>query len=373
MRRFLILLRTEFKAWLGDPLPVVGGIIPCVVMLVAFSLMFGGRMALSIAVLDHDAGDAGQTLVETIGEVVSPLSGQPYYDVVDLQEDAAWEAYRARRLLAVWVIPEDFSARLAAGEHAAVQMHFNNYNDDLAKNHRLYPAEILWRFYEKRGLPAPPLARSETYPLPEIVGWFPIIAVGIVLLGTMLGAMVNIFALTHREQQQGITLEFALAPRSLLWIFGAKALFSLILSLLTGTVLLVVVGVWLGHWPALAFLPALYLFMGLIALFWTALAMLVAFRARAFFPGMVSLMLSGIVVFFFGGGLALARPNWDAMIPVIRLFPNPWVVDPVRDLVLFGIWPADFSTAVAAGALLAGLAILASWTLAAGGLRRPGG
>ena len=28
-------------------------------------------------------------------------------------------------------------------------MHFSNYNDDRAKNHRIYSAEILWRFYEK--------------------------------------------------------------------------------------------------------------------------------------------------------------------------------------------------------------------------------
>ena len=110
----------------------------------------------------------------------------------------------------------------------------------------------------------------------------------------------------------------------------------------------------------------------MVSLFWTSLAMLVAFRAREFFPGMVSLMLSGIVVFFFGGGLALVRPNLDAMIPLVRLFPNPWVVDPVRDLVLFGIWPADYSRAVAVAGGLALLAVAGGWFFAARGLRHLG-
>lgn len=370
MRRFWILLRTEFLAYSRDPLPVVGGLIPCAVMLVAFYLMFGGRMSLSVAVLDHDEGPSGQLLVDVMGKVLSPLSGEPYYDVLEHTDDEAWAAYRANRLMAVWVIPEDFSARLAKGERPSVEMHFNNYNDDLAKNQRLYPAEILWRFYEELERPPPPVARAETYPLKEIVGWFPLIAVGIVLLGTMLGAMVNIFALTHRERQQGITLELALSPRSLLVVFVAKALFSLSLSLATGLVLLTVVGLWLGFWPSLAHLGAVLLLMALVALFWTALAMLVAFRSREFFPGMVSLMLTGIVVFFFGGGLALVRPNLAGMIPVIRLFPNPWVVDPVRDLVLFGIWPVDFAAVVTVAGLLAGLVTAGSWWMAARGIRR---
>ena len=54
-------------------------------------------------------------------------------------------------------------------------MHFNNYNDDRAKNHRIYAAEILWRFYENAGYPQSPLTLDETYPRAEMVEWLPVI------------------------------------------------------------------------------------------------------------------------------------------------------------------------------------------------------
>lgn len=47
-----------------------------------------------------------------------------------------------------------------------------------------------------------------------MIEWFPIIAVGVLLLGFIVGGMMNIFVLTQKEQTNHITLEFGLAPRS---------------------------------------------------------------------------------------------------------------------------------------------------------------
>ena len=77
------------------------------------------------------------------------------------------------------MVPEDFSENIEAEKNPEIEMHFSNYIDDLAKNHRIYQAEVIWSFYEKIGIPEPPLAIQEVYPLPQMVDWFDIVAVGV--------------------------------------------------------------------------------------------------------------------------------------------------------------------------------------------------
>ena len=116
MRRFWILLATEFKAWRRDPITALGGCIPTFVVLVAFGLLFGGRLTFEIAVLNYDEGPWGAALRQTFDEVLSPF-GAPYYDVFDMSPEEAWAAYEVYRIDGVWVIPPDFSARLEAGDN----------------------------------------------------------------------------------------------------------------------------------------------------------------------------------------------------------------------------------------------------------------
>ncbi len=340
MRRFWILFVTELKAWRYDPLPTLGGFIPTLTVLIAFGLLFGGRLTFKIAVLNNDAGVWGDALRGTFAEVQSPF-GTPYYDVFDLSADEAWSAYRAHRLDGVWVIPADFSTRLQAGQQPRVEIYFDNYNDDRAKNHRIYAAEILWRFYEKAGLPAPPLSLAEEYPRDEMVGWFPIIAVGVMLLSVTIGAMFNVFLLTNKELVSGIVLEFGLMPRSLGWVMLPKLLLALVMGLFTGAVFMGLLRVWPGIWPG-RYLWAVGLLCGLVALFWIAWALLFGLRMRAYFAGAAAIILTGLTVFFIGGGMSPVR-GWESKVLFVAwLFPNTHVIDALRDLILFHTWPADW-------------------------------
>jgi len=369
MKRFWILFRTELLAWRRDPISAAGGLIPALFLLIALGLLFGGRLTFKIAVVNHDAGPYGAVLRQTFDETLSPF-GTPYYDVSDLGEDAAWAAYHTHRLDGVWVIPQDFSARLEAGENPAVEMHFSNYNDDRAKNHRLYAAEVLWRFYETTGQPAPPLALAEEYPLPQMIEWFPVMAVGVALLSFILGGMINVFMLTHKEQVARITLEFGLAPRSMVWVLLPKTLLALLMGLLTGTVLLGVLSLWPGIWPG-RFLGAVWLLAGLVILFWAPLALLVGMRTR-YFAGMIATILTGLTVFFIGGGLGLVRANWQLVPWFSKLFPNTYAVDPLRDLILFHAWPADWTAALLKLSGFAAFSLAIGWGLAGRQIRRLG-
>jgi len=368
MKRFWILFATELKAWWHDPITALGGFIPPAVLLIAFGLLFGGRLTFKIAVLNDDIGTGGAILRQTFDEALSPF-GIPYYDVSDLPAEEAWDAYHAGRIDGVWVIPADFSERLENGQNPHIEMYFSNYNDDRAKNHRIYAAEILWRFYEKIGWPAPPLALAEEYPRPEMVAWFPIIAVGVVLLSVTIGGMMNIFMLTHKEQVARITLEFGLAPRSLAWPLLPKTLLALVMGLLTGTVFLGVIYLWLGVWPA-GYLWAVWLLAGLVSLFWIALTLLLGLRARQYMAGAIALILTALTLFFIGGGLGVVRGNEDNVLFVAWLAPNTYAVDPLRDLILFNAWPADWTATLLTLAGFAIAALVIGLSLAARQLRR---
>jgi ABC-type multidrug transport system permease subunit len=369
MRRLWILLATELKAWRHDPITTLGGFIPPTFLLIAFGLLFGGRLTFKVALLNHDQGRYGAVLRQTFDEALSPF-GTPYYDVFELEEDDAWHDYHAHRIDGVWVIPSNFSERLRASQNAEIEMHFSNYNDDRAKNHRIYSAEILWRFYEEIGQPSPPVALAEKYPRPRMIDWFPIIAVGVVLLSFMLGAMINIFMLTHKEQVARVTLEFGLAPRSLAWVLLPKTVLALAMGLLTGTALLGVLYLWLGAWPG-RFLWAVWLLAGLTILFWIPPTLVLGLRAH-YFAGAVATILTGLTVFFVGGGLSMVRYNRENVPWFSWLFPNTYAVDPVRDLVLFHTWPADWTQTVLILTGFAALSLVVGLGLAARRLRRLG-
>ena len=240
MQRLWILFKTEFNVWRHDPITAMGGIIPCLFILIAFALLFGGRLSFKIAVINHDQGKYGQVLIDTFDEVISPLDQAPYYAVQEMDEEGAWKAFEDYRIEGIWVIPEDFSGRIAAGDHPEIDMYFMNYNDDRAKNHRIYSAEVLWKFYQNIGQPGPPLAAAEEYPLPEMVDWVSIISIGIVLLSITLGGIFNMFILTYKAQTGRVTLEWGLSPRSLAWVLLPKTALALVFGLVTGTLFLIV-------------------------------------------------------------------------------------------------------------------------------------
>ena len=370
MRRFWILFSTEIKAWRRDPVTAMGGLLPPFFILIAFSLMFGGSVSFQTVLINRDQGPYGEILRQSMQDTLSPF-GEPYYQLQDLSEADAWQAYESYALDAIWIIPADFSQRVERGDSPQIEMHFSNFIDDLAKNHRIYQAEVMWAFYKKIDMPAPPLDTAEDYPLPQMINWFPIIGVAIALVSFTLGGMINIMMLTYKEQTSRITLEFGLAPRSLGWIFLPKLLLALLMSLITGTVFLGIFYLFSGSFPG-GYLPAIWLLAGLVSLFWIAAVLVVGLRARHYMSAMIGVILTSMVVFFICGGLSMIRNNASNIIWFAWLFPNAYAVDPLRDLILFHSWPVDWASTLVklAGFAVAGLAI--SLPLAARQMRRSG-
>ncbi len=87
---------------------------------------------------------------------------------------------------------------------------------------------------------------------------------------------------------------------------------------------------------------------------------------------MIATILTGMTVFFIGGGLSMVRSN-RANVPWFSwLFPNTHAVDPLRDLVLFHAWPVDWTATLLTLAGFAALSLVVGLGLAARRLRRLG-
>ncbi|MBI9047050.1 MAG: ABC transporter permease [Anaerolineaceae bacterium] len=370
MKRFWILFLTELKAWLHDPITAMGGVIPSLIILIAFGVLFGGNLSFRIGLVDYDQVVYADLLRESFDEAISPLNNMPYYEVIELDVDQAREEFEAFHLEGYWIIPADFSERMRKGDHPQIEMVFNNYNDDRAKNHRIYAAEILWLFYEKAGLPAPPMELDETYPAKNMIQWFPLIAVGVVLMATMLGGMMNIFMLTYKEHVAGVTVEIGLSPRNLSMVLLAKVLLALLMSWITGLLILLFCYLWIGIWPG-KYLAAVLVLSGLVALFWIGFALLLGLNTRDYMTGAIISILTGILVFFSSGGLNIARYSFKDVPWYEWIFPFIYAVDPMRDLILVRVWPVDWWRTVL---ILSGYAVLGLGSglfLAAHRLRRP--
>jgi ABC-type polysaccharide/polyol phosphate export permease len=375
MKRFWILFTADIKTWRKNPMATMAGFLPAIMMLFTFGLLFGGKTAFPVAVVNHDSGAYGELLIETMSEVESPLGGA-YYAPMELSEDKAWEKYDTFAIDTVWVIPADFSQRLLAGDQPKIEEYFHNYNDDRAKNHRIYPTEILWRFYEKvdeaepdLALAAPPLLLREEYPAADIVGWFPLVGVAVALLGAMLAGMINIFSLTQQEQVAGITTDIGLAPRSLNLFLLSKLVFSLMMALISATIVLVILYFWIGV-SAGVYMWGVWLLAGLVALFWAGLALILSFMAGQALGGGIVIVAAGLIIFFIAGGMAPVQYLPGNIWWLIQFFPNTYAVDPIRELVLFNTIPTNWIQTVVTLVLFAAVSLGVGFFVAQRQLRK---
>ncbi len=246
------------------------------------------------------------------------------------------------------VLSPDSGAVYVLGMNPQIDVYFRNYNDDRAKNQRLYPTEILWRFYEKMEadprlkFPPPPIRLREEYPQERIVGWFPFIGVALALLASTMAGMITVLALSQEEQLAGITADIGLAPRSLIPFLLSKLAFTLLMALLCTTLVLLALSVWTGMNMS-AYIWVAWLLAGLVALFWAGLAFILSFLSGRALGSNIIVVAIGLVVFFIAGGTEPVRYSSGNLWWLIRLFPNAYAVDPLRDTVLFCTIPANWA------------------------------
>ena len=236
--RLKALIVKELLNILRDPKSRTVLLVPPIIQIFIFSFaMTMEAKNVHLGVLNLDAGRAGFELVQRFKEArtftrIVPLGGQvEIQPVLDQQE-----------VLAVLVVPSDFSRRLADGRPTGVQLLLDGRKTNTAQIVRGYAQRILDGFLADRGAAAPPrpavaLTRHWFNPNLEFM-WYTVPSL-ICILSTVISLILTALSVA-REREMGTFEQLLVSPLQPFEILLGKALPALFLALCSASLLLAI-------------------------------------------------------------------------------------------------------------------------------------
>ncbi len=256
LRIFALALK-EFLALLKDKKSRVVIIVPPLVQLVVFGYAASYDLNhVPYAVYDRDGGYAAR-------ELLSRFEGSPSFHLVRRiqREKEIAKLIDAREVLLVVQIEPRFTARLATGESAPVQVLIDGRNSNTAQVALNYSREILNRFNQdwlrehgRQGPPARLVTRAWYNPNLES-RWF--FVSGLVGILTLVVTMMVTSLSVAREREQGTFDQLLVTPLRPGEILIGKALPGLIIGTLEGSIVVLLAVFWFKV-PLVGQIPTLY-------------------------------------------------------------------------------------------------------------------
>jgi ABC-2 type transport system permease protein len=365
MRRFFVELKKYFLLLLADPKPLAAGIIAPSLILVAFSLIFGGFAALPLGYVNLDGGGYGSDLRLAIEGQINPLGGAPYLALKEFDLTGAERAYSRDRLLGYLVIPEDFTSRFQRGDNPSVRFVLNNYSSDFAKNLRLYLTEGVLAFQLEHSDNID-LRIDEIVPGGKSVEWVNIIATGSLLLASLVGSMFCYLYLFFKDRTTGMLLLYRTSRFGPGSAFVARCVVAVVVGLLCALLNMVLALVLTGANFFLS-LPVVLSLLLPSMLAYIGLSAICSLFIREFYGAAMGSMFASIVVWFFSGGMSEYSPVRLSVTGLVSaLFPNEYALRVIRENV-FGLsnWarPSDVVTVAALALLYLGTAMILQYPL----------
>lgn len=318
----------------ADPKSLAAGIIAPTVILIIFALTFGNFVSLKLAVVNGDVGTLGSAFEETVFSQTSPLSGEPYFEAIEVNDDEARKLYEQGRVNGILTIPDDFSERLESGEPAQVLYVFDNYNTDMAKNLRLYLDEGIFAFYQEH-MPKMEIEVQREYAVGAQLDWFAIIAIGVFMLAFLMGSMFNFLYLLNKERVHATLSEYRLAPASLLPTFVARVVVALLAGAVGAAANALLVWLLTGVNLAcgiLAILPVLLV----LGVAFVSFAAIVSLTVRKFSGAAMLSMVTAVVAWFLSGATTSVKYATGALLDVALALPSSYGLSQIRSTV-FGV------------------------------------
>jgi ABC-type multidrug transport system permease subunit len=159
------------------------------------------------------------------------------------------------KIVAVVTIPADFDARVEAHQSVSVGVTINNLNTDFTNDIRRAVPLAITSFYAKAEPSVVTIAPEERDAYPQTLDYIPFLAVPILVIGLMVGGMIQAGTAAAAEWERGTMKELLLSPASRVAILLGKMLAAFLIALLGAavvlTALILVLGVWPVHWGEL--------------------------------------------------------------------------------------------------------------------------
>ena len=238
LARLKALIVKELLNILRDPKSRTVLIVPPIIQIFVFSFaMTMEAKNVHLGVLNLDNGQAGLELVQRFDEAqtftrIVPLTGQAQIKpLLDRQE-----------VLAVLVVPVDFSRRLADGRPTAVQLLLDGRKTNTAQIVRGYAQRILESYLTERGAgkaPQPVILQTRNWFNPNLEFlWYTVPSL-ICILSTVISLTLTALSVA-REREMGTFEQLLVSPLQPTEILVGKALPAHFLALCSASLLLAI-------------------------------------------------------------------------------------------------------------------------------------
>src|SRR5258708_40159173 len=241
-------LKKDLKSALTEPLyTLVAIILPLNVLLLMSLLVISGGLA-PTAVVMQDSGLLAQQFYAAMSQAHSFVLQQATSE----QAEALIEQ---GRIVAVVTIPADFDTRIRQHQSVVVGVKINNLNTDFTNDIRRAVPLAITSFYAKAEPSIVTITPQERDAYPQDLGYIPYLAVPILVIGLMVGGMVQAGTAAAVEWEKETMKELLLSPASRLAILlgktGAAFLIGVAGAAVVLAFLIAVMGIWPVHWGEL--------------------------------------------------------------------------------------------------------------------------
>jgi ABC-2 type transport system permease protein len=226
-------LKKDLKSAITEPLfTLVSIILPVNVLFLMSLLVVSGGLAPTAVVL-QDSGPLAQQFYTAMSQAHSFV----------LQRTSAAQAaalMQEGRIVAIVTIPADFDARIRHNQRVSVGVQINNLNTDFTNDIRRALPLTITTFYAKAEPSVVTITPHERDAYPQDLGYIPFLAVPILVIGLMVGGMVQAGTAAAVEWEKGTMKELLLSPASRLAILLGKMLGAFLIALAGATVVLLI-------------------------------------------------------------------------------------------------------------------------------------
>jgi ABC-type multidrug transport system permease subunit len=280
--------------------------------LILMSLLFIAGSNAPTAVVMLDQGPRAQQLYEAMGAAHS-------FRLRVAGADEANALLDEGKIVAVVTIPADFDARVDANQPVQIGVQINNLNTDFTNDIRRAIPLSITSFYARAYPNLVTVTPREIDWHPQDTDYIPYLSVSIIVIGIMVGGVLQAGIATAKEWENGTIKELLLSPGSRWAIMVGKMLGACALNLAAAALVLAVVigvvGVRPAHWGEAIW--ATLLTMLVFVAYGTLLGALLKRRQPV---AALALGLS-MPIFFLSGSFGPISFDTPAVQTIARLFP----------------------------------------------------
>jgi ABC-2 type transport system permease protein len=223
---------------------IIGILVPINILFLMILFVIGGGYA-PTAVVMNDRGPYARQFYQA-------MSGAHSFRLQQTSAQDAEAMLRSGRIVAVVTVPADFDVRIQQKQPVQVDVQVNNLNTDFTNDIRRAIPLSITSFYAKAFPHLVTIVPQEQDAYAQDTNYVPYLSVSILVVGIMLGGVLQSGLGTAREWESATMKELLLSPASRWSITVGKMLGAFAVGVVSLIIviaaLILLIGVWPAHW-----------------------------------------------------------------------------------------------------------------------------